>query len=100
MIPLLIIQPFVENAILHGLLPLDKGGMLQLNLVLKDGHIQCCIEDNGIGSQLSARQKIYSPGIHKSHGMETNLKRIELWNKEHEVSRGVEILDKVPAEHG
>lgn len=38
--------------------------------------------------------------MHKSHGMETTLKRIELWNKEHEVSRGVEILDKVPAEHG
>ncbi len=100
MIPPLIIQPFVENAILHGLLPLDNGGLLQINLVMKDGLIQCCIEDNGIGRELSARQKMYSPGMHKSHGMEITLKRIELFNKEHGLNKAVEIIDKTPETHG
>src|SRR5690606_39180356 len=37
----LILQPFVENAIIHGLLPLQKGGLLQINIQRKDKILLC-----------------------------------------------------------
>jgi len=100
LIPPLIVQPFVENAILHGLLPLGKGGELRLKLLFQDDMVQCLIEDNGIGRALSAKQKQFSPVRHKSHGMEITLKRIELFNKEHGINKAVEVIDKTTEAHG
>ncbi len=92
-IPPLIIQPFVENAILHGLLPLEKDGLLKVSVQRNNSTLLCVVEDNGIGRQ---QVKINRPPANekrKSHGIDITLKRIELFNKEHHFGGTVSIHD-------
>lgn len=80
MIPPMLIQPFVENAIWHGLMPLKKKGLLTISFSCKDGFYYCRIEDNGIGrdkAQLMNRKK--EP--HLSTGIQNVQERIELLKK-------------------
>jgi ligand-binding sensor domain-containing protein len=92
-VPPLIIQPFVENAILHGLLPGEKGGILKIEISKNDGLLQCSIQDNGIGRQAAKKIRERSGYARKSHGMEITLKRIELFNREHSVTHKVAVED-------
>ncbi|MFK7925414.1 MAG: histidine kinase [Bacteroidia bacterium] len=48
-IPPLILQPLVENAIWHGIAPLEKEGLIEINLSLEEKYISCRIVDNGVG---------------------------------------------------
>jgi sensor histidine kinase YesM len=91
----LIIQPFVENAILHGLLPLTDGGLVQLSIKRENNLLLCTIEDNGIGRKKAMTNKKLSPKNRKSHGIEITLKRIELFNKENNINPPVVITDLI-----
>lgn len=97
-VPPLIIQPFVENAILHGLLPNDKAGILKVTINRTGELVQCSIEDNGIGRENAKKIKERSGYNRKSHGMEITLKRIELFNKDHGVKQNVSITDLYTAD--
>ncbi len=82
-IPTLLIQPFVENAIWHGLM--HKEGMRQLRIsFMEEGDfIHCTVEDNGIGRQKARELKI-STGQdkkHKSKGIEVSLERLKAMQK-------------------
>jgi ligand-binding sensor domain-containing protein len=92
-IPPLIIQPFVENAILHGLLPLEAGGNLQINVTRVPESLLLIVEDNGVGRAKAKEYKLPAKEKHKSHGIEITLKRIELFNKEHRFDGVVNIVD-------
>ena len=92
-LPPLVIQPFVENAILHGLLPLEKNGMLTIKIEHKGDLLWCTVEDNGIGREKAKELKKSYLTKHKSHGIEITLKRIELFNKEHGKDLNVQITD-------
>ncbi|MBC7933790.1 MAG: histidine kinase [Rhizobacter sp.] len=92
-IPPLIIQPFVENAILHGLLPLPEGGDLKVGIEKELNHILFIIEDNGIGRQQAKHNKPDTILHRKSHGIDITMKRIELFNKDHNFSSAVKIID-------
>ncbi len=92
-LPPLIIQPFVENAILHGLLPLARKGLLKIDLVHKDDLLLCTVTDDGIGREKSRMIKKDYLTKHTSHGIEITLKRIELFNKEHGKDETVVITD-------
>jgi len=92
-LPPLVIQPFVENAILHGLLPLEKNGMLTIKIEHKGDLLLCTVEDNGIGRVKAKELKKSYLTKHKSHGIEITLKRIELFNKAHGKELNVKILD-------
>jgi hypothetical protein len=91
--PPLVIQPFVENAILHGLLPLPQGGMLKVAIQKEADHILFAIEDNGIGRQQARVNKPDHTVHRKSHGIDITIKRIELFNKEHAFDSAVKITD-------
>ena len=81
-IPAMMIQPFVENSIIHGILPnSDKLGILQLVVDLKDDILDITITDNGIGIDESIAHKQQFDGDHKSQGMEITMKRIDLIRK-------------------
>ncbi|MEY3849654.1 MAG: hypothetical protein RJA38_95 [Bacteroidota bacterium] len=76
-IPAMLIQPFLENSIWHGLLPKDSGGLLHVHFGLKDECLEIRIEDNGIGLAESQARKTNSDG-HISKGMEITRSRIAL----------------------
>jgi ligand-binding sensor domain-containing protein/signal transduction histidine kinase len=82
LIPAMILQPFVENSIIHGILPnLDKKGKIVLDVKLEDGYLLMSVEDNGIGVNHSIHQKGGMEGDHRSKGMEITSKRIDLIQK-------------------
>ncbi len=87
-IPNMILQPYIENAIWHGLShkPTDK--KLQIRITKTNGAIQYEIEDNGVGRKKSAELKSLFRKEHKSKGMELLSKRFKLLSKE----LGVDIV--------
>ncbi len=94
-IPLLLIQPYVENAIIHGLMG-KKYGKRILNINFKkyvDGVI-CEIEDNGIGRIASKNEKSMIKKQIKSRGMEITEKRLKLLGKYNTEKSSVEIVDR------
>lgn len=63
MIPPMLIQPFVENAIIHGLDPKDKNGLIEINIQQKENLLLVNIKDNGNGfsvKEISARKQYQS----------------------------------------
>ncbi|MBC7849952.1 MAG: histidine kinase, partial [Chitinophagaceae bacterium] len=98
-VPPLIIQPFVENSILHGLLPLDSEGVLKLLVTREGDSLKCIIEDNGIGREAARVIRKKSGYDRKSHGMDITLKRISFFNKEYGMNSEVSITDIID-EHG
>ncbi|MBO9591373.1 MAG: histidine kinase [Niabella sp.] len=92
-IPAMIIQPFVENAILHGLLPAARPGQLKIVIAEMQGMLSVTIEDNGIGRAAARKNKEQLNFNRKSHGMDITLKRIESFNSEHQVFKPVQITD-------
>ncbi|MCD6069249.1 MAG: signal transduction histidine kinase, LytS [Bacteroidetes bacterium] len=78
-VPPLIIQPFVENAIWHGILPKGEKGRIEINLKKHSARLlHCTITDDGIGIEQSKKQK--RSGIHTSKGMKITEERLGLLN--------------------
>ena len=84
-VPPLIIQPFVENAIHHGLLNKQEGSReLKIEAQLKDDHIVYLISDNGVGRKKAGIIKEMNRPNQKSYGIEITKERIQLHNKNEE----------------
>jgi ligand-binding sensor domain-containing protein len=80
-VPPLIVQPYVENAILHGLRHREgSNGKLIITISKKDEHLIFLIEDNGVGRSAAA-----SPSQHRSYGMEMSRDRVNLFNREENI---------------
>jgi ligand-binding sensor domain-containing protein len=80
-IPPLIIQPYVENAIHHGLKNrFDKNGVLTISAKLEKQQLVFTIEDNGIGRKKAAELKTFNNISHSSYGMQLSSERIHLFN--------------------
>jgi ligand-binding sensor domain-containing protein len=81
MIPPLLLQPFVENAILHGLMPLqDKTGLLTLTIEEHTHQLICIIQDNGIGRKKAEEIKKNRAASHRSMGISATEDRINILN--------------------
>lgn len=82
-IPTLLIQPFVENAIWHGLMHKEGMRNLKISFEEKGDLVQCIVEDNGIGRQKAKEMKI-STGQDKKHtskGIEVSMERLKAMQK-------------------
>ncbi len=91
-IPPLLIQPFLENAIWHGLLLSPKTDKcLSISVKIKNNTTYLVIDDNGIGRNLKKKDKAH----HKSMGMEIIAERIDLFNKtQSNTQLSFRIIDK------
>lgn len=78
-IPPMLIQPYVENAIWHGLLH-RKGndGLLEIHIQLLENNLVIGIKDNGVGRAAAQALKSKSASEHKSHGMNVTAERLKL----------------------
>ncbi|MFI5149474.1 MAG: two-component regulator propeller domain-containing protein [Bacteroidia bacterium] len=93
-IPTMLIQPYAENAILHGLLPKKGGGRLEIKVSQAEQMIVCSITDNGIGRKKAMEQKEASiRKTHKSFGMKITHDRLELLNFLNKSSLNVKVTD-------
>jgi hypothetical protein len=90
-IPSLIVQPFVENAIWHGVIPKGGGGKISVVFKMSDKRILCSIEDNGIG-RVEA-DKYASSKAHKSLGSKITMQRLQLLKSMYGQQLGIVYVD-------
>jgi LytS/YehU family sensor histidine kinase len=79
-VPTMLIQPYVENSICHGLMPLEGKGLVKIDLELKKDYISCVIEDNGIGRDAAQEKKVKVGNNHNSLGTQIVSSRLDLVN--------------------
>jgi len=85
-IPPMMVQPFIENAIIHGLAKKEGKGKIDLHCNLQNGELNITITDNGVGIEQSKTQKAASAPERKSVGMTITQKRLELINANNEIT--------------
>lgn len=94
-VPMLIIQPFVENAILHGLLNKKLGPKtVRISFKKLENYVICEIDDNGIGRNASAKVATSINKHKKSRGLEVTENRLQLLNTKNHQEKNIEIIDK------
>ena len=79
-IPTMLIQPYVENAVCHGLINKPDQGLLTIQMQLCDHHICCTVEDNGIGREAAMEIKKQKDTPHSSLGTKITESRINITN--------------------
>lgn len=94
-VPPLIIQPYAENAICHGLMHKEEKGHLEIKLYQCDEVLCCKITDDGIGRQRSAELKSKSASTHKSMGMRITADRIAMLEQKKQIDTTIKITDLV-----
>ncbi|HEX5150570.1 MAG TPA: two-component regulator propeller domain-containing protein [Parafilimonas sp.] len=96
-VPPLIIQPYAENAIWHGLMHKKEKGHLVIEIFLIEPMLYCKITDDGIGRKKSAEFKSKPTSTYKSMGMKITKSRLEMIEKTN-ANNNVEIKDLVYAD--
>ncbi|MEA3444369.1 MAG: histidine kinase, partial [Bacteroidota bacterium] len=92
-VPPLLVQPFVENSIKHGLIKLsDRKGEIRIDYFRQGNSLVCTVEDNGIGRAASAKLKNRNSN-HKSLGMKVTQERLDSLNKQFKSRASAEITD-------
>lgn len=95
-LPPMLIQPFIENAIWHGVNGNGKGIDIQVEFKRQEDQLVCTIDDNGIGIRKALEVKKHSEeNGHQSVGISNIQHRIDLLNKKYHQQSSVIIQDKV-----
>ncbi|MCH8904659.1 MAG: histidine kinase [Bacteroidetes bacterium] len=92
LIPPMIIHPYVENAIIHGLLNKEAEGKVTVNLGLRDNFLICEVEDDGVGRARAEELKKDKHG-HKPAGIKLTNERIETLNLLNQSQMHININD-------
>lgn len=113
-LPSLLLQPYVENAVIHGVVPRKEKGLITISFNQTKEFLICEIEDNGTGIETSKKMKENSMNVHKSMAMEISKKRLETWEElekkkvsmtivelkdKNGGSKGTRVLLKLPLEY-
>lgn len=92
-IPATLIQPYVENAIWHGIVHKDEQGHVNVEVRQQGEELLCSVQDDGIGRAAAERIKRQHRIKHKSAGMDITQKRLELMNSVHKNEMKHRIID-------
>ena len=79
-VPTMLIQPYVENAICHGLMNKNDKGLLTIDISLKKNYLACTVEDNGIGREAAMEISKSKENNHNSLGTKITQSRLNLVN--------------------
>lgn len=98
-IPSVIIQPFVENAIVHGLRHLKAGqGRLSISFKAVPGGLVCSIDDNGIGREEARAIGERKQVLYRSYGTSLITEKIEALKSMQHIDIKIDIADKKTAD--
>ena len=100
LIPNMLIQPQLENAIWHGLRYKENSGLLTLTIQKKASSLSVVIEDNGIGLTKSRELKTKHQREHHSRGLTNTYERIHLLNSLYNCHITIDITEKTGNESG
>ncbi|MBP6430176.1 MAG: histidine kinase [Ferruginibacter sp.] len=105
-VPAMLLQPYVENAIRHGIRFLEnKQGEIKITAKIEDSNLVCIIDDNGIGREKATLLKSKRHIEYQSKGMSISKRRAELYNIEQQIidkkdengnAEGTAIIVKIP----
>ncbi|MCW3103688.1 MAG: hypothetical protein JWO09_2128 [Bacteroidetes bacterium] len=98
-IPGMLFQPFVENAITHGLLNKESKGTLLLSFGIDDNHVVGIIEDDGVGRKKAVEINSNTYKDHASRGMEIIKERIAVLNYIENIRIEMQVIDKMSPEN-
>jgi len=92
-LPPLLLQPFVENAIIHGIVPKKHSGNINVDFSITRDMMICTVTDDGIGINRSRKLKENSVTVHKSMALEITRKRLEVIQAVTGKTANVEIIE-------
>ncbi|MDN5326143.1 MAG: two-component system, LytTR family, sensor kinase [Moorella sp. (in: firmicutes)] len=104
-IPVLSLQPLVENAVNHGLLPKEGPGTVKVSGRLVEGELHLAVEDDGVGIPAGKINLVTQPGYGSGNGVglsNVNLRFQSLYGKDYglclmsEVGKGTTVILRVP----
>lgn len=92
-LPVMLVQPFVENAIWHGIMNMNKTeqGQLTVNFLLEKNYLKIRIEDNGVGREAAGKRK--PDNEYKSVGMMFTQKRLDLFKIAGGKEARIDVID-------
>ncbi|WP_250253043.1 histidine kinase [Chryseobacterium sp. Marseille-Q3244] len=93
-VPGMLVQPFLENAIWHGLRYRAEKGFLKLSFEKNERYLKVIVEDNGIGIEESKKQKTQHQKTREGRGMKNTLERIQLLNDLYKKDITCSVKDK------
>jgi tetratricopeptide (TPR) repeat protein len=93
MIPPLLLQPFVENAIWHGVNPKESDGEIGIEFLQKEEALYCIVKDNGIGRKKASEFKSQLATSHKSMGLQITKERLAMIGEQQRSESPVQIED-------
>jgi sensor histidine kinase YesM len=113
MIPPMLIQPFIENSIIHGIKHLNEKGKINVSFKAIENILECSITDNGIGRKKAAEIKSQEEHHHKSTALFVTQERLDILNKEKgfhaikiidltnndETACGTQVIIRIPIEN-
>lgn len=95
-VPPLLLQPYVENAVWHGLRYKEEKGLLNIHIGTSQGFLYCTVTDNGIGRKRSKELKTDNQKRSTGTGLKNTEERIDILNKLYKTGVQVHIEDVLP----
>ncbi len=94
-LPPMLLQPFLENAVVHGISHLKYPGQILVHFALRDDLLTCTIKDNGVGREKAAKLKAERKPGHQSVAVEVTRERLlaQRGEREYEVLKYSDILN-------
>ncbi len=93
-LPPMLIQPFIENAIWHGTSAANKDIQITIDFKKEGDHLMCTIDDTGVGIDHSLNNKMSSENLHNPFGIDNIRNRIRLLNEKYDQQSSITIVDK------
>jgi ligand-binding sensor domain-containing protein len=93
-LPPMLIQPFIENSIWHGIVPPRKAIHIQVTFTRIADRLICTVADDGVGIDRSTAEKIAKGSVRQAYGIENVRERIRLLNEKYNLQSKVNIIDK------
>lgn len=92
-LPPMLLQPFVENAIKHGLFHKKAPGHISIGFIQEGNYLKCYVEDNGVGRKKSAELNMQQGRAHKSRGLEIVNERLDIIRASNPGDYHLKIID-------